>query len=144
MKKLMMLVVCVLLVAGFAGCKFSEKTGLFDGNVSIVESIMIKAGVKVALGKIPVTAQAGLHIVAAGLLDKLDNDAVTLSTIETELPQVVADAGITDRVVLAAIDEIAAGMKAEIVSRIEEGDNKVYLVGVKAILEEIYAQTEVI
>ncbi len=150
MKKfaLFMFVAAVLSLCA-VGCKttvgttIAEKTGIGDGKVSIVEAIAIKIGVTSALKVVPVTAQAGIHIVTAGLLEKLDNDAITLETLETKLPEVITEAGITDAEVLSAIDELSATMKQAIIAQLGETEDTVYLVGIKAVLEELYAQTGV-
>lgn len=149
MKKLF--VVLFIVFIALTGCKtktgsaIAELTGVGDGKVSLVESIAINKAVTAGLAVVSDAAKPAIHVIAGGMLDKLDsNDAITVKALDAAIPQSVKDSGVTDELVLAEVNGFATRIKEALVDRLgitADADAQLYWVGIRAVLQAIYNQT---
>jgi hypothetical protein len=153
MKKIittLLIIACMsLTLASLQGCKtatgdkVAAATGIGDGKVSLAENLFIKVGVSKILSPKSAAVITGLHIISAGMLEKLGDDPTSLEALEEQLQEVIEENGITGEEILSAVDDLTADLKSGLSDQLGESDDSTYLVGLKAVLEEIYSQTGV-
>ena len=152
MKKGVLLALLAMVLIAFipackttTGDKIAAATGIGDGKVSIIESMMINTAVTAALVPLSTGTKTALHVVSGAMLEKLStDDAIMLTTLDERVPEIMAANGITDTMVLDEVTDFAGRVKAAITEAVEgqNGGDKAYLVGVKAVLTAIHNKTE--
>ena len=144
MKKTMMLMM-IALIFSLTACKFTEVTGIGDGKVTLVESVMINEAVKAGLAVVPLPAQKAIHLVAGGMLEKLStNDAITVAALDKAVPESVEESGITDQALIDEVNAFAGRVKNAIKERLHIDNDEAaqrYIVGIRAVLQAIYNHT---
>jgi hypothetical protein len=149
MKKLSILLILALVLSfSVVGCKtttgdkIAATTGIGDGTVSFAESRVLKIAESKILPPRSAEVLTGLHIISAGLLEKMGDDPTSLTILEDQLQEVIAEYGITSEDVLKAVDELTGELKLGLYAQIGEADDSTYLVGIKAVIVEVCAQTK--